>query len=227
MEFRKKYASHALETEDAPFPREGEECWVITFKEIRAYPRPVPQADCSDIKTSTSRKPLSEWIITGATPIRPPDARHVVEAIRHKAELAEAPTHEELVNELLELGSTLNFIVRKEEYTPDHVYRLDVTWREHEGHRPLKAFEVELSGEVDKALARLAHALDVWGCEQLWLIISDIESEKRVKKLVEPRLTGSFAKLRGRVRILSWKQLHNLYISIKKWQTLIRQLSER
>jgi hypothetical protein len=36
-----------------------------------------------------------------------------------------------------------------------------------EGHRPRKVFEVEVSGRVDLALARLAHAYDLWGCEQL------------------------------------------------------------
>lgn len=34
-------------------------------------------------------------------------------------------------------------------------------WRDVEGHAPLKVFEVEVSGDVDRALARLAHAFDM------------------------------------------------------------------
>jgi hypothetical protein len=48
-----------------------------------------------------------------------------------------------------------------------------------ESNRPLKAFEVEVSGDVDRALARLAHAHNMWGCEQLRLIVSDEAKSER------------------------------------------------
>jgi len=77
----------------------------------------------------------------------------------------------------------------REEPTPDRLYELDVVWRDEEDHVPLKAFE--LSGEVDEALARLAHAYDMWRCERLWLIVSDKTRAERALKLVEPRLRSS------------------------------------
>jgi hypothetical protein len=92
------------------------------------------------------------------------------------------------VEELLNMGGWLGFVVRRDEPTPDNVYKLDVTWRDAEGHRPLKVFEVEFSGDVDKALARLAHAYDIWGCEQLWLIVSDEADSERARKLLETKL---------------------------------------
>ena len=55
------------------------------------------------------------------------------------------------------------------------------------GYVPLKAFEVEISGDVDRALSRLTHARDIWGYEQLWLIVSDEAKTEGAVRLVEPR----------------------------------------
>lgn len=43
----------------------GEKRWVIVFSEFREYLRKVPKAGLTDVKTSTSNKPISEWVITG------------------------------------------------------------------------------------------------------------------------------------------------------------------
>jgi hypothetical protein len=125
------------------------------------------------------------------------------------------------------MGRWLGFVVRRDEPTPDNLYKLDVTWRDVEGHRPLKAFEVEVSGDVDKALARLAHAYDIWGCEQLWLIVSDEAKSERARKLLEPRLKGSFAKIRDRVIIVGWEDIHNMYETVEPYKELLERLSKR
>ena len=100
-------------------------------------------------------------------------------------------------------------------------------WRDVEGHAPLKAFEVEVSGDVDRALARLAHAFDMWRCEQLWLIVSDEAKAERARKLVQPMLEGSFARIKDRVKILGWKELHDMYMSIKQYGELVKEFSKR
>ncbi|MCC6050996.1 MAG: hypothetical protein LM580_09835, partial [Thermofilum sp.] len=86
---------------------------------------------------------------------------------------------------------------------------------------------VEMSGEVDLALARLAHAYDLWGCEQLWLVVSDEARAERARRLLEPRLRGSFARIRDRVRVLGWEELHGLYASLKPHSGLVRDLARR
>jgi hypothetical protein len=223
------YISRVVKTDEIPFPKPNETCWIIEFERIIKYEKPVKLGSCTSIKTSTSKKPLSEWVITGFTFIRLADAPKVVEAIRNMAKVTspKVPTHDELVTELLDLGVWLNFLVRKEEPTPDGLYKIDVTWTDAEGHRPLKAFEVEISGNVDVALARLTHAYDKWGCEQLWLIVSDEAKAERARKLVEPRLKGSFAKIKNRIRILGWEDIHEMYTSYNPYKELLKDLSKR
>jgi len=148
----------------------------------------------------------------------------VLAAVRARA--TARPSHDELAMELVELGEWLGFVVSREEHTPDGLYRLDVVWRDEEGHAPLKAFEVELGGEVDKALASLAHAYDMWRCEQLWLIVSDKAKAERALKLVEPRLRGSFARIRSRLVVLGWEELHSLYTTLKQHAELLKKLAK-
>jgi len=118
-EFQDKYASRAVEI-DILFPKPREKAWIIEFEQLVKYERPVKLKECTDIKTSTSKKPLSDWKIVGFTFIRPVDAHRVVEAIRRKAETLTRPVeklwpppHDVLVEELIELGKWLSFIVKK------------------------------------------------------------------------------------------------------------------
>lgn len=241
----KKYASKAVEME-VPFPELGEFSWIIEFENLRRYERAVKLSECNDIRTSNSRKPLSEWLIRGFFLINPEDAPSVVEAIRKKAEgkgiraqesikvslepsgtvepnekeagRKEPLDHDELIKELLEIGSWLGFVTKKEEFTPDSLYRIDVTWRDAEDHAPLKAFEVETSGNVDPAINRLEHARHKWNCEQLWLIVSS--ESKRVRAL-------ALARSKERVRVLDWKDLHELYSKLKPHESLLKDLAKR
>ena len=223
-EFRERYASRAVEAE-IPFPEPGESSWIIEFENLVKYQRPVKLSECDDVRTSTSRKPMSEWVILGFTYIKPEDAFRVVEAIRGKAGVRDR--HDELVKELLELGSWLGFVTKEEEWTPDRLYRIDVTWRDAEAHAPLKAFEVETGNSVDLALARLTHARHMWNCEQLWLIVSDEARAERARALVEPRVRGSFALIRERLRVLSWSELYDLYSKLKPHEELLKDLAKR
>uniref|UniRef100_A0A7J2TAJ7 Uncharacterized protein n=1 Tax=Ignisphaera aggregans TaxID=334771 RepID=A0A7J2TAJ7_9CREN len=208
--------------------------WIIEFEKLYKYEKPVKLEECSDIRTSTSRKPLSEWSITGFIPIKPSDVHRVIEAIRSKATppspppLADGvPSHDVLVKELLELGEWLGFVIRKEVWTPDKVYRLDVIWMKSSDRPPIKAFEAELGRDVGKALARLKHAYDKWNCQQLWLVVSDESDAERARRLVEPKLRGAFEEIKDRVRILSWKELHELYKYLEPYKDILKDLMQK
>jgi len=139
--------------------------------------------------------------------------------------LTEEINHTKLLSILQELGVLLGFIAKIEEYMPDRIYRCDVTWRDYEAHSPIKVFEVELSRNIDHALSSLTHALDVWRPEQLYLVVSDERDLARAEKLVEPRVRGAFARISGRLNILTWVDVVNLYDAIKPHKDLLKHLA--
>ena len=59
----------------------GEKRWVIFFDEFREYSVKPRKGDLTDVKTGTSEKPISEWVITGLTYIDD----QALEGIRRKA----------------------------------------------------------------------------------------------------------------------------------------------
>jgi len=61
--------------------RPGERRWVIFFEEFREYSRKPRKNELTDVKTRTSRKPISEWVITGMSYIDD----QALEGIRRKA----------------------------------------------------------------------------------------------------------------------------------------------
>jgi len=141
--------------------------------------------------------------------------------------VVQSPSHGEIVNMICKLGEMLGFYVKREDQTPDGAYRCDVTWRDYEGHAPLKVFEVELSGNVDHALASLAHAYDIWRSEQLYLVVQDERDSKRAEKLLGPRVKGAFAQISHRLRIIGWFDLYMLYDGLKQREELVRELAKR
>jgi hypothetical protein len=70
--------------EELPHPKPGESSWIIEFKSLTTYRRPVKLAEC-DVRTSTSRKPLKDWAILGFTFIKSEDAGKVVGYVRNLA----------------------------------------------------------------------------------------------------------------------------------------------
>jgi len=59
----------------------GEKRWIIAFEKFIEYPRKLSPSELADIKTSTSSKPISQWVITGLTYID----EQALEALRRKA----------------------------------------------------------------------------------------------------------------------------------------------
>ncbi len=61
--------------------RPGERRWVIFFDEFKEYARKPRKAELTDVKTATSNKPISEWVISGLSYIDD----QALEGIRKKA----------------------------------------------------------------------------------------------------------------------------------------------
>jgi len=135
-------------------------------------------------------------------------------------------THERIKVTLKEIGEMLNFVAKKEERSPDRIYRYDGTWRDSEGHVPIKVFEVELSHNIDLALLRLSHANDI-GWKNPCLVILDERDRDRIKKLLEPRLTGAFSKIARILKVYAADEIDDLHRSLKRHRSLIRELSTR
>jgi len=151
--------------------------------------------------------------------------RSKVEAEREAGKSVE---HDTVVQLLVELGEILGFHVSSEELSPDKLYRYDCVWRDASGHSPLKVFEVEFRSDVDKALARLTHAYDLW-CPELYLIVADEKDLERARKLVEPRLSSAFTKIKNKLTTLSPTTLARIHecLSREKLDEVVKQLSRR
>jgi hypothetical protein len=61
--------------------RPNEKRWIISFDEFREYSVKLRKDELTDVKTSTSKKPISEWVITGLSYIDD----QALEAIRRRA----------------------------------------------------------------------------------------------------------------------------------------------
>lgn len=200
--------------------RPGERRWIIEFEEFREYAVKVPKKDV-DVKTSTCKKPISEWPITGLTYID----EIALDGIRSKAGGFRSLSHKSLADMISEVGEILGFYVKREESTPDGHFRLDITWRTHPLHSPLKVWEIEVSGKVESALARLKHAFDIWHPE-LYLVVSDVKTKERAESLVRPKI-GAFAEIEKFLTTVGIDEIVNLYNSLKPHREFLSKLARR
>ena len=205
--------SRAFEVKYAPFPKLTEKSWIIIFENLIKYDKPVRKKECSDVKTRTSKYPLSEWAITGFTLIKPEDFQ-LIEKIREKARIY-VLAHSEIVNTIHSLGKLFGFYSRRGMEDPQGIYRYDVVWSEVESLPPLKVFEVQRRGYLDIALNRLQHAYDVWRC-QLFLVITEEKDRKRAEKLIGSYLRGAFHRIRRVLHIIMLDKLENLAKDIRQ-----------
>jgi hypothetical protein len=74
----------------------GEKRWIISFNTFTEYPKKVLKKELKDVRTSTSKKPLSEWVITGLTYID----QQALDAIRAASGFAQLS---KLLNEIKSL----------------------------------------------------------------------------------------------------------------------------
>jgi len=209
---------------------EHKDAWATYLRGGPAnFKRPISEEDFQVILSELKKPSINvsfKTISVKEIPIKP------YELVKHREPLitqppTTPPTHKDLINMLRDIGEMLCFVVKIEDFTPDKTYRCDMTWRDYEEHSPLKVFEIEVSGNVDHALASLAHAYDVWRPECLYLVVSDEKDLERAKRLVEPRLKGAFSRLRGRLKVLTWKEVLTLHSTLSPQRELVKELASR
>jgi len=120
--------------------------------------------------------------------------------------------HGTLKRQLAEVGRIQGFLA-EEEY-PIESNRLDVVWRRVERSVPTYAFEVQVSGDIYHALAKLKHAFDLWN-SRIFLIAS-LDDKPKFDELV----TGTFHEIEQRVRFIQ----SNYVAELHKRKTSYREL---
>lgn len=115
--------------------------------------------------------------------------------------------HAQIVDSLLEIGRLQNYLSQKE--YPMGKARLDVVWRRVQRSVPNFVFEVQISGNMYQALAKLKHAYDIWN-SNIYLVLLDAD-----KKQLDELLSGTFHEIRDRVRVLNEATVKRL-IDLKK-----------
>ncbi|MGC9118519.1 MAG: EVE domain-containing protein [Thermoproteus sp.] len=137
-----------------------------------------------------------------------------------------AARHESLKQALVELADLLGYYGRSE--VENGPFRHDVCWwksaaEAQHGMPPVAVFEVVAGGSVERSLAALKHANDVWRPRGLFLVAADEEKRERAERLLEPYLAGAFHELAGKVEILTSLEVKRLYDSLAKHRDLLKR----
>lgn len=120
---------------------------------------------------------------------------------------AEQSLHRQIVDSLLEIGRLQNYLCQKE-YLMGKA-RLDVVWRRVQRSVPNFVFEVQISGNLYQALAKLKHAYDIWN-SNIYLVLPDAD-----RKQLDELLSGTFHEIRDRVRAVDEATVRRL-MNLKK-----------
>ncbi|GEM_PF-3304508 len=132
--------------------------------------------------------------------------------------------HEELQSKIKEIGEILGRYAAKEYHAPPYIY--DAIWKEIEGlPRPSHVFEVQDKGEVDKALAKLQHARDMWR-PKLFLVITGERDKRKVDMLLKPFLEGTFHGISKDTTVLTGEMVDDLHAAFIAHREVIRQFLE-
>ncbi len=158
-------------------------------------------------------------------PIPEKDAELIIERLRGSEGSAQKSDHKHVVECLKEIGNLFGYRVETEFEDPQHLYRYDVGWFREAAVVPSKIFEIVDSNTIDKALARLKHAYDVWQKHDgLYIVVTDVHNLKRVNKLIEHSLTGAFHELKGIVKPLIASEVIELHKFITKYGHIVKEL---
>ncbi|MBM3925037.1 MAG: EVE domain-containing protein [SAR202 cluster bacterium] len=113
------------------------------------------------------------------------------------------PLHSQLISKLLQIGSLQKFITEKE-YSMNGA-RLDVVWRRVERSVPTYVFEVQVGGDLYRALAKLKHAYDLWN-SRIFLVANPKDFTKAGELL-----SGTFHEIRDQLRFIDIKKVEKLF----------------
>jgi len=122
-----------------------------------------------------------------------------------KKEELPSPTHENIKTLLLEIGKLQNYVVNQEYLMGTE--RLDVVWRRLPESVPTYVFEVQVSGDLYHALAKLKHAYDIWN-SRIFLVAS-----ANFMGSINQLLLGTFHEIQSVLKFIDIEKVQNLYVS--------------
>ncbi|MCS7306805.1 MAG: hypothetical protein NZ602_17055, partial [Thermoguttaceae bacterium] len=96
--------------------------------------------------------------------------------------------------------------------------RLDVVWRRVAHSVPTYVFEVNVRGDLYRALSKLKHAYDLWN-SHIFLVGSNMDMGK-----VQELLSGTFHEIGDRLKFIDLERVRELHRSKKYFKDLEKQL---
>ena len=126
------------------------------------------------------------------------------------------PSHDDVKETLVQIGKLQGYLAEPE-YTFD-IGKLDVVWRRVANSVPTYVFEIQVSGDVYHALAKLKHAFDLWN-SHIYIVATEKE-RSRVGSL----LSGTFHEIDDRIKFIELQQIEELYKRKKSYLDFEKEL---
>ncbi|MEM0005056.1 MAG: hypothetical protein QXN97_06970 [Desulfurococcaceae archaeon] len=189
------------------------------------YPIKVRKEALTNVKTATSKKPISEWVITGQSYIDD----QALEEIRKIAGKG-LESHECIEMKLLEVGNLLGFktytadagkkcgdrqlreltSLKPEEIARNELKRIDFVWYD-EVRAIYKLFEIVLTTDIRASFINFSELSDL---HVDFFIVADPGMKQKFDKV---RRSRAFSIIRERTRFIDINELNKLYESTKRW----------
>ena len=118
--------------------------------------------------------------------------------------------HNYLKDLIFKIG-TMNKLLSQKEYSVDNMI-LDVVWRRIEKGSPTYVFEIQVGGDIYHAISKLKHAFDLWN-SNVFLVINSNEDINKAYQL----LNGTFHEIKDKVKIISSKDIKELFVRKQSW----------
>lgn len=85
-------------------------------------------------------------------------------------------------------------------------------WRRIDRGSPTYVFEVQVGGDIYRALAKLKHVFDLWNSNIFLIIVSDKELSS-----VQVLLNGTFHEIKNKIKIILADDIKELFNRKKSW----------
>jgi hypothetical protein len=125
-------------------------------------------------------------------------------------------SHNDVKAYLVEIGRIQGYIA-DEEY-PLESTRLDVVWRRVERSVPTFVFEVQIGGDIYRAMAKLKHAFDLWNSHIL--LVASMGQKNKYQELI----SGTFHEVANQMRFIDVALVKELLDKKRDYKEMERAL---
>lgn len=216
--------------------RPSDKVWVLFFDKFIEYPNKLHKSRFTNVRTATSKKPMSEWIVIGTTYIDD-QALEAIRTIAGYTPPREQPpqplidAHACIEIKLLELGRTLGYKVYTSDATEqcrgrqlgelinlrleelpmrDKLRRIDVVWYDY-SRANYKLFEVVLTTDIRTSFTNFAELSEL---NADFFIVSAHDKKRKFDRV---RRNPAFNIIRHRTEFIDLDALERLYELTKQW----------